>query len=128
MIEKKYPIEFALVSRNYSDENTEVETVSVRETRAFYIVQKNGFEQKYKKLTDFCVQGRVSEQPWGVEKNHRPTSYLYLLTSPIVQKIRKKHNRQNFVKKVSNEIRVLLQNENDPRIDEIAKILGIELD
>lgn len=131
MIKKdKYPLKLALVSFNISF-GKEFKEVRVRETEKFYVVDKDGaYEAKYRKLDKVEPDGRLSREEIGhskVGKFSLITEYLYPMDSKIVTAIQDESKRKNLVKQVGISVKELLKNPDDPRIDEIAKLLGLEV-
>lgn len=123
--QQEYPLKFVLV--NTGAFGTTMKTVAVRETAKFYIADLGHYQSKFKKLDQPINNGRVSESTWGNQSSlSRSSTHLYQLDSEFVQTVKEKYGRKNLVKEVSIAVEGLLKNINDPRIDEIAKILGID--
>lgn len=125
-VNKKYPLKLALVGRSVFGENVTI--IPVRETAKFYFAQIGHSESKFKKLDHIDSSGRVSADECGYKGTSlsRSPKYLYKLDSPVIKNIKVEYGRKNLVRNVSIEVEKLLKNQDDPRIDEIAKILGID--
>ena len=127
---KKYNLVFDMItemSGNYGHDR--VDRVAVRETRQFYFAQVGNSEVKYPKLAEVGADGCVSAQSGSGREMRTAETKLYRIDCPKAQAIRHDQKMRRLTEKVTAKYNAMVKaNTHDPRILEIAKILGIHFE
>lgn len=125
---EKYPLEFDLVTevlKNFGQ--SYVTRVKARETATMYIVQRDSGEVSFPKLTKQAENGQVSDAPKSkssVVRTH--VAKLYSVDSEYVKEVKERSQLAKIAEDVDLAVRKMIQVDRfDPRIKEIAKIMGL---
>lgn len=125
---EKYPLEFDQITvalKNFGQ--SQVVRVKARETSTMYIVQRGDNEVRFPKLAEQAKNGQVSEAPKtkGLSiRTHTPR--LYIVDSEFAKEIMEKSQLAKIADDVELAVRKMVQADCfDPRIKEIAKIMGL---
>lgn len=127
---KQYNLIFDMITEmSGSYGRDRVDRVAVRETEKFYFAQVGNGEIKYPKLAERDADGCVSSRSGSGREMRTSETKLYVIDSPKAQAIRHDHKMRRIAEQVRTEYSAMVKaNNQDPRILEIAKILGIHLD
>jgi len=124
----KYPLEFDQITnvlKNFG--NSHVIRVKARESATTYFVQRGDEEIRFPKLAEPTEDGCVSEAPKtkGLSiRTHVPK--LYVVESKYAKEVAEKNKLAKIADDVDLAVRKMIREDRfDPRIKEVAKIMGL---
>lgn len=126
---QKYPLLFDLISHTINDRygHNQVVRVTGRETSLYYFIWYNNEEIKVKKLPEPSDLGAISVRFDNKAKFSTSSKQLYPINTDLAKKIHHQGKCRAIANKVENAITSMVRNDpTDPKLQEIAKILGLD--